>query len=196
MEVLRPYFDGYDAAVFTLGSFVPPGFPLEQEEIIPPAIDPQSPKNMDLGQRTAERMLNWIGVDIDRPLVIQVSCFDPWKDQSGTVVAYRIVKDVVPDLQLALVGSMALDDPEGWEIYRQIQAAAEQDPEIHIFTNLTGVDNVKVNAFQRFSDVYIQKSIREGFGLVVSETLWKGTPTIARVAGGTSLQMQDRREAF
>jgi trehalose synthase len=95
----------------------------------------------------------------------------------------------VPDLKLALVGSMALDDPEGWEVYRQIKEAAREDSDIDIFTNLTGVSNVEVNAFQRFSDVCVQKSIREGFGLVVSETLWKGTPMVAGEAGGIPMQM-------
>jgi trehalose synthase len=95
----------------------------------------------------------------------------------------------VPELQLALAGSMALDDPEGWDIYREIMAAAGDDPLIHVFTNLTGVGNIEVNAFQRVSDVVVQKSIREGFGLVVSETLWKGTPVVAVRAGGIPLQI-------
>jgi len=91
---------------------------------------------------------------------------------------------------------MALDDPEGWEIYRQIQDAAKNDPTIHLFTNLTGVGNIEVNAFQRLSDVVIQKSLREGFGLVVSETLWKGTPVVAGRAGGIPLQMRDGAGGF
>ncbi|MEW6637154.1 MAG: glycosyltransferase [Actinomycetota bacterium] len=193
---LRPYLEGYDAAVFTLGSFAPPDVPLERVEIIPPAIDPESPKNIDLNPRTAERVLQWIGVDVDRPLITQVSRFDPWKDPLGVIEAYRIVREEVPDLQLALVGSMALDDPEGWEIYRSIQEAAKTDPHIHLFTNLTGVGNVEVNAFQRLSDVVIQKSIREGFGLVVSEALWKGTPVVAGRAGGIPLQMQNGAGGF
>lgn len=193
---LRPYLEGYDAAVFTLGSFAPPDVPLERVEIIPPAIDPESPKNIDLNPRTAERVLQWIGVDVDRPFITQVSRFDPWKDPLGVMEAYRLVREEVPDLQLALVGSMALDDPEGWEIYHSIQEAAKTDPYIHIFTNLTGVGNVEVNAFQRLSDVVIQKSIREGFGLVVSEALWKDTPVVAGRAGGIPLQMQDGAGGF
>ena len=86
---------------------------------------------------------------------------------------------------------MALDDPEGWEIYNRIQEAGKEDPGIHVFTNLTGVSNIEVNAFQRLSDVVIQKSLREGFGLVVSEALWKGTPVVAGRAGGIPLQLQD-----
>lgn len=189
-DFLRPYLAGYDAAVFTLGEFVPPDLPIGRVEIIPPAIDPESPKNLDLAPDTARRVLQWIGVDVDRPLVTQVSRFDPWKDPLGVVAAYREVKRAVPDLQLALVGSMALDDPEGWAIYRQIREATAADPLIHLFTNLTGVGNVEVNAFQRLSRVVVQKSLREGFGLVVSEALWKGTPVVAGRAGGIPLQLQ------
>jgi trehalose synthase len=173
-----------------MGGFVPPDMPGIRVEIIPPAIDPESPKNIELDLNTARRVLQWIGVESGRPLVSQVSRFDPWKDPLGVIAAYRLVKAEVPELQLALVGSMALDDPEGWEIYHEIQGAAKSDPAIHVFTNLTGVGNIEVNAFQRLSDVVIQKSIREGFGLVVSETLWKETPVVAGRTGGIPLQMQ------
>lgn len=188
---LVPFFDDYDTAVFTLGTFVPPGFPSARVDVIPPAIDPESPKNIELGLHLARRVLRWIGVDLDRPLITQVSRFDPWKDPLGVIAAYRLVKEDVPGLQLALVGSMALDDPEGWAVYRQIQDAAADDADVRLFTNLTGVGNIEVNAFQRLSDVVIQKSIREGFGLVVSETLWKGTPVVAGRAGGIPLQLSD-----
>ena len=190
-ERLQPYLDDYDTAVFTLGGFVPPDFPIERIEIIPPAIDPESPKNIELRPQLARRVLRWIGVDLDRPLITQVSRFDPWKDPLGVIAAYRLVKADLPDLQLALVGSMALDDPEGWDVYHQIRAAARDDPDIALFTNLTGVGNVEVNAFQRLADVVVQKSIREGFGLVVSESLWKGTSVVAGRAGGIPLQLQD-----
>ncbi len=193
---LRPYVADYDAAVFTLGAFVPPDFPIDRVEIIPPAIDPESPKNIQLDLGLARRILEWIGVDLGRPLITQVSRFDPWKDPLGVIAAYRLASEEIPDLQLALVGSMALDDPEGWEIYRQVRQTASGDPGIHIFTNLTGVSNVEVNAFQRLSQVVLQKSIREGFGLVVSESLWKGTPVVAGRAGGIPLQVQDGVSGF
>ncbi len=188
---LRPCLEGYDAAVFTMREFVPPDLPVARVEIVPPAIDPLSPKNLPLADQTARQVLGWIGVDPDRPLVTQVSRFDPWKDPLGVIAAYRLAREAVPRLQLALVGSMALDDPEGWEVYRQIMQAAEADPAIHVFTNLTGVGNIEVNAFQRLSTVVVQKSIREGFGLVVSEALWKQTPVVAGRAGGIPLQMAD-----
>jgi trehalose synthase len=190
-EMLARHLTEYDAAVFTMRSFVPPGLPLERVELIPPAIDPLSPKNLPIPHDTAREVLDWIGIDSARPLVSQISRFDPWKDPLGVVAAYRLVRDEIPDLQLALAGSMALDDPEGWEVYQVLQETAAGDPLIHLFTNLTGVGNIEVNAFQRLSDVVVQKSVREGFGLVVSEALWKGTPVVAGRAGGIPLQMAD-----
>jgi trehalose synthase len=187
---LRPYLARYDAAVFTLGGFVPPDLPIDRAEIIPPAIDPESPKNMELPPDLANSVLQWIGVEIDRPLVVQVSRFDPWKDPMGAIKAYRLAKEEIPDLQLALVGSMALDDPEGWDIYEDLRAEGDRDPDIAIHTNLTGVGNIEVNAFQRMADVGLQLSTREGFGLVVAETLWKATPMVARAVGGIPLQME------
>lgn len=193
---LRPFLASYDAAVFTLGGFVPPDFPVPRVEIIPPAIDPQSPKNLEIGPILATRVLEWIGVETNCPLVTQVSRFDPWKDPLGVIAAYRLVREEISELQLALVGSMALDDPQGWDVYHEILEASRDDAGIHVFTNLTGVGNVEVNAFQRLAQVVIQKSIREGFGLVVSESLWKGTPVVAGRAGGIPLQLQDGRGGF
>jgi len=190
-EFLQPFLQGYDAAVFTMPDFVPPGLPVERVDIIPPAIDPESPKCIELEPDLARRVVQWIGVELDRPLITQVSRFDPWKDPLGVIAAYRLVKRELPQIQLALVGSMALDDPEGWAIYRDIQQNSEDDESIHVFTNLTGVGNIEVNAFQRLSDVVIQKSLREGFGLVVSEALWKGTPVVAGRVGGIPLQLAD-----
>lgn len=188
---LQPFLEDYDAGIFTMSDFVPPSLPIERVELVPPAIDPLSPKNLPLDEPMARQILRWIGVTFNGPLVTQISRFDPWKDPLGVIEAYRLAREEIPDLQLALAGSMALDDPEGWEIYQEVQAASETDPFIHVFTNLTGVGNIEVNAFQRLSDVVVQKSIREGFGLVVSEALWKATPVVAGRAGGIPLQMAD-----
>ncbi len=187
---LLPLLEGYDATIFTLADYVPDGMPIERIEIVPPAIDPESPKNIDLGIGLAQKVLTWLGVHTDSPLIAQVSRFDPWKDPLGVIAAYRIAKRTVPDLQLALVGSLAQDDPEGFEIYEEVQRAAKAEAGIHVFTNLTGAGNIEVNAFQRSSAVVIQKSIREGFGLTVAEALWKGTPVVAGNVGGIPLQME------
>jgi trehalose synthase len=188
---LRPFLAGYDAAVFTVGGFVPPDFPLDRIEIIPPAIDPESPKNIEIDHQLATRVLDWIGVDTSRPFVTQISRFDPWKDPLGVIDAYRLARRKAPNLQLVLAGSMALDDPEGWDMYEQIHDATRDEADVHVFTNLTGVGNIEVNALQRLAAVVIQKSLREGFGLVVSEALWKQTPVVASRAGGIPLQLRD-----
>ncbi len=190
-DFVRSYLAEYDAAVFTMREFVPPDLPVARVAVIPPAIDALSPKNLDLPDGIARAVLDWIGIDPSRRLITQVSRFDPWKDPLGVVEAYRLAREDHASLQLALVGSMALDDPEGWSIYERIMDETRSDPLIHVYTNLTGVGNIEVNAFQRYSDVIVQKSLREGFGLVVSESLWKGTPVVAGRAGGIPLQMAD-----
>jgi trehalose synthase len=188
---LRPFLAQYDASIFTLQDFVPADMPTPVVDIIPPAIDPRNPKNLSLPGPTASQVLEWIGVHTELPLVTQVSRFDAWKDPLGVIQAYRQAREEIPDLQLALVGGMATDDPEGWEMYRAIRNALANERRAHVFTNLVGVGNIEVNAFQALSNVVIQKSLREGFGLVVSEALWKGTPVVAGRTGGIPLQMAD-----
>lgn len=185
---LQRFLAVYDAAVFTMREFVPPDFSAPHVAIIPPGIDPFSPKNVHLPPDLSHRALSWLGLDLQKPIVTQVARFDPWKDPRGVITAYRLVRQQVPELQLVLAGSMALDDPEAWEIYRSIMEEKGDDPLIHVHTNLTGVGNFEVNALQRLSRVVVQKSIREGFGLVISEALWKGTPVVAGKTGGLPLQ--------
>ena len=114
----------------------------------------------------------------------------------GVIDAYRIVKKEVPDVQLALVGSMATDDPEGWEFFQKTFEYADGDPDVKILNNLNNVGAIEVNAFQSQSDVCLQKSIREGFGLTVTEALWKGRPTVAGNVGGIPLQIKDGETGF
>ncbi|MFP2962682.1 glycosyltransferase [Myxococcus sp. 1LA] len=190
-DFLSPYLHAYDAAIFTLREFIPPQLPISDVRIYPPAIDPLSPKNHPLPEALARDVLEWIGIRTHRPLVTQVSRFDRWKDPLGVVRAYQRVRPHVPDLQLALVGSLALDDPEGWDVYEELRAATAGDSLIHILTNLVGVGNIEVNALQAVSDVVVQKSLREGFGLVVSETLWKGTPVVGGRVGGIPMQLPE-----
>jgi trehalose synthase len=163
---------------------------------VPPAIDPLAPKNMALSYEDAAYVCRQFGIDTERPMICQVSRFDPWKDPLGVIDAYRIVKAERPDLQLALVGSMASDDPEGWDFYNSTLAHADGDPDIHILNNFNNVGAIEVNAFQSLSQVVIQKSTREGFGLTVSEALWKGRPFIGGNVGGIPLQVSDGETGY
>jgi len=126
----------------------------------------------------------------------QVSRFDPWKDPLGVIDAYRLVKEEMPDVQLALVGSMASDDPEGWDFFNATIAHADGDPDIHILNNFTNVGAIEVNAFQSHSDVLNQKSKREGFGLTGNEAIWKARPFIGGNVGGIPLQIEDTVTGF
>jgi trehalose synthase len=191
-KFLSPYVEEYDAAIFTMDKFVPPGLNKPEIAIMAPAIDPFSSKNITMRRRQCRMLLDAFGLDKDRPFMLQVSRFDPWKDPFGVIEVYRLAKEEIPALQLALVGSFAGDDPEAWEMYAAIHEDADKDEDIHVFSNLTGVGNMEVNAFQTGADVVIQKSIKEGFGLVVAEALWKGTPVVAGNAGGIPLQMAGR----
>src|SRR5262249_32280426 len=139
----------------------------------------------------AHAIIRLYGMDPGRPLLVQVSRFDPWKDPLGVIDVYRAVKRDFPDVQLLLAGSMAHDDPEGMEYYHRTKDYADGDPDIHLLSNLDGVGNVEINAFQRAAAVVMQKSLREGFGLTISEGLWKGRPVIGGNVGGIPLQIQN-----
>ena len=164
LEFVRDYLHGYDAAVFTLDEFIPPDLPVPKSVSIPPAIDPMSPKNGELPTELARQVLDWIGVRLDRPLITQVARFDPWKDPLGVIETYHVVRERFPTLQLALVGSMALDDPEGWHIYDQVQTKVGRDELVYVFSNLDGIGNVEVNAFQRLSGVVVRSRCAKGSG--------------------------------
>ncbi len=190
MGKLLPYIRDYPQTVFHIDDYVPAGL-AGKVNIVPPAIDPLAPKNMALSPEDASYVCHQFGIDVDRPLMCQVSRFDPWKDPLGVIDAYRIVKESLPNVQLALVGSMASDDPEGWDFYNATIAHADGDPDIHILNNFNNVGAIEVNAFQSQSDVLIQKSTREGFGLTVTEALWKARPFIGGNVGGIPLQVEN-----
>jgi trehalose synthase len=193
-----PILEDYDAAIFHVAQYVPNG--LERTDgsvhICPPAIDPLSPKNMRLAPEDAEFVCDQFGLDLDRPLICQVSRFDPWKDPIGVIDAYRRLSEEMPEVQLALVGSMATDDPEGWTYFNSTVEYAAGDPDIMILNNMNNVGAIEVNAFQSQADVVIQKSTREGFGLTVSEALWKARPFIGGDVGGIPLQVHDGSTGF
>jgi trehalose synthase len=192
---LLPYIGEYPASVFHLQDYVPAGMD-GGVNIVPPAIDPLAPKNMALSPEDASYVCSQFGLDVDRPLMCQVSRFDPWKDPLGVIDAYRLVTAEMPEVQLALVGSMATDDPEGWDYFNSTIAHADGDPDIHILNNFNSVGSIEVNAFQSQSDVLIQKSTREGFGLTVAEALWKARPFIGGDVGGIPLQVEDGVSGF
>ncbi|HEU5252904.1 MAG TPA: glycosyltransferase [Solirubrobacterales bacterium] len=195
---LLPMIEEYDASVWHLEDYVPNGMGDHREDvrIIPPAIDPLSPKNMAFSPEDAAFVCRQFGIDVDRPLITQVSRFDPWKDPIGVIDAYREVTEQVPEAQLAMVGSMATDDPEGMEYFQKTFEYADGDEDIKILSNLNNVGAIEVNAFQSQSDICLQKSIREGFGLTVTEALWKGRPTVAGNVGGIPLQIEDGVSGF
>lgn len=192
---LREYIADYPQSVFHMQQYVPEGMK-GKVNIVPPAIDPLAPKNMVFPHDEAKYICSQFGIDVERPLICQVSRFDPWKDPLGVIDAYRLVKQEVPDVQLALVGSMASDDPEGWDFFNATVEHAAGDPDIHILNNFNNVGAIEVNAFQSHSDVLIQKSTREGFGLTVSEAIWKSRPFIGGDVGGIPLQIEDGVSGF
>jgi trehalose synthase len=193
-----PLVAPYEDTVFHIEQYVPAAVESSADavHIVPPAIDPLSPKNMALSPEDAAFVCDQFGIDVDRPLMCQVSRFDPWKDPIGVIDAYRHVTAEMPDVQLALVGSMATDDPEGWEFFNSTLEYARGDPDIKILNNLNNVGSIEVNAFQSQAEVVLQKSIREGFGLTVTEALWKARPFIGGDVGGIPLQVQDGTTGF
>jgi trehalose synthase len=195
MERLLPYLETYPISLFHMRNYIPEGMN-GRVHVVPPAIDPLAPKNMALSPEDAVFVCNQFGLDIDRPLMCQVSRFDPWKDPLGVIDAYREVKRALPEVQLALVGSMATDDPQGWDFFNATIAHAEGDPDIHILNNFNNVGAIEVNAFQSHADVLVQKSTREGFGLTVSEAIWKARPMIAGNVGGIPLQIKDGESGY
>jgi trehalose synthase len=190
-DFLYKFIVQYDAAIFTMPDYVKEGADLKNITFITPSIDPLSMKNIPLEKEEARAITCRFGVDTGRPLISQVSRFDPWKDPLGVIDVYKIVKKDFPSVQLALIGSMASDDPEGWDyLYRTLRRAGE-DYDIKVVTNFNGISDLEVNAFQTASDIILQKSLREGFGLTVAESLWKGTPVIGGNVGGIKLQIED-----
>ncbi|HEY8740986.1 MAG TPA: glycosyltransferase [Candidatus Dormibacteraeota bacterium] len=195
-KFLQPYLEDYQTLIFTHDDYVKPDLRGRDVVIAPPAIDPLGPKNGRLAKETVDEILRRYGVDPERPVICQVSRFDPWKDPLGVIDVYRAVKHQQPRVQLLMIASMATDDPEGWGFFERTVRRAGEDFDIHILSNIHGVGHTEVNAFQRASEVVIQKSLREGFGLTVAEALWKQRPVVAGNVGGIPLQVQDGVSGF
>ncbi|BBD72377.1 glycosyl transferase family 1 [Sulfodiicoccus acidiphilus] len=185
-EFLKRRIEKYDAAIISVPIFGREDLSVPQF-VVPPSIDPLSIKNRKIHSVTAERVLRKFGLDTDRPIITQISRFDYAKDPVGVIRTYKMLKRHV-DVQLAYVGSPASDDPEGEEVYRKTVAEAGDDSDIHLLM-LPPNSDLEINAFQSGSDVVMQKSVREGFGLTVSEALWKGKAVIGGNTGGIPLQV-------
>jgi trehalose synthase len=195
-DYLCGHAERYDAAVFTMKDFVPASLSAPRLFVIPPSIDPLSAKNQWIDPDTVYEILHRYGVQWTRPVVTQVARLDPWSDPIGAIDAYRLARSDVPDLQLVLISTMTHEDPEAWHYLELTERHRDDDPGVFLLTNLQGVGALEVNAFQRDSQVVLQKSIREGFGLGVSEALWKGTPVIGGDTGGIRMQIEDGVSGF
>ncbi|MFH1470156.1 MAG: glycosyltransferase, partial [Candidatus Micrarchaeota archaeon] len=189
-DFLRRYIQHYDAIVVSSRSYQ---LPMKKpHHIITPAIDPLSDKNRELTDTEIERELKKYGIHDDMPLIAQVSRFDPWKDPLGVIEVHRRVQKQFK-CRLVLIGSMASDDPEGEKVFNEVFRKVEKERDIVL---ITAQNDLLVNALQRRADVIIQKSLKEGFGLTVSEAMWKGTPVVASKVGGIPLQIDDRVNGY
>ncbi|TRZ48177.1 MAG: glycosyltransferase [Dehalococcoidia bacterium] len=193
---LKPYVDIYDAAIFTKRQYFPKDFGVPRCFEVPPGIDPLSIKNRLLDDREVRNILLRYGVDPGRPFIFKVSRFDPWKDFCGVIDIYDLLRKEFPEVQLVLVGGGAGDDPEAWSWYQRTAAHAQGKGDIHILWGQNGVGSPELNAFHQAASVVVQKSIRDGFGLVVAEALWKGCPVVASDVGGIALQISHRETGF
>src|SRR5690606_7178134 len=190
---LREYVAGYDASIFSLAGFAQ-RLPHPQY-LVPPSIDPLSDKNRDIPEEEVDDVCRTYGIDRDRPLLVQVSRFDRFKDPVGVIQAHRQARQFAHNIQLVLAGGGATDDPEGETVLAEVREAAGSDPDIHVLKLAPDVHRT-VNALQRAATIVIQKSVREGFGLTVTEALWKGKPVIGGDVGGIRLQIVNHHTGF
>ncbi|HEY7586238.1 MAG TPA: glycosyltransferase [Candidatus Deferrimicrobiaceae bacterium] len=191
-KVLRTIVDRYDASIFSMAEFAQ-HLPHPQF-LVPPSIDPLSEKNRELAPGEIESARSEFGIDPERPLLVQVSRFDRFKDPIGVIQACRLVRKVIP-VQLVLAGGGATDDPEGKAVLEDVMEAADGAPDIHVLLLPSGAHKT-INALQRMADIVLQKSTREGFGLTVTEGMWKGKPVIGGDVGGIRLQVVNHHTGF
>jgi trehalose synthase len=193
-DFLKKFILRYDTMIISSEKYQRSDLPVEQR-IIHPAIDPLSPKNMDITEGIVSKYLKKFEIPRDKPLITQISRFDRWKDPEGVIEVFKLVRKKV-DCRLVLCGSMAADDPEGWIMYEKVEKRAKELIENKDVILITSENSILVNALQRASAVIIQKSTREGFGLTVTEALWKGTPVVTSDVGGIPLQVADGENGF
>ncbi|MCB4792599.1 MAG: glycosyltransferase [Elusimicrobia bacterium] len=186
-DFLMGFIKDYDASVFSAQKFSQV-LPIRQF-LIPPSIDPLSDKNKELPQEVIDSVLEKYSIPKDKPIITQISRFDRLKDPLGVIEAYKLVRKYI-DCRLILAGGGASDDPEGIAVLEEVKEQSKGDPDIHIL--LLPQDDIVVNALQRASDVILQKSLKEGFGLTIAEALWKAKPVVAGNVGGIPLQITNR----
>jgi len=192
-KYLSSYVQGYDASIFSLADFAQQ---LPHDIfLVPPSIDPLSEKNIEIDNKEVMSVYQDFGVDPDQPIILQVSRFDRFKDPLGVIQAYHLAKKFVPSLQLVLAGGGAIDDPEGEAVLTDVRMSAADDPAVHILALPPDADRT-INALQRGADIVLQKSLREGFGLTVTEAMWKGKPVIGGDVGGIRLQVINHYTGF
>lgn len=199
-DFLLPYIKKYNRVIFSVEDFANKSISKNKIEIFTPAIDPLTDKNKPLNPEYAKGIIQNFEINTDKPLIAQISRFDIWKDPLGVIGAYYLAKKEIPDLQLALVGIFqAQDDPEAIEVFERVKKHAKGDPDIFLFSNLEkpNIENdILVNTIQVASDVILQKSIKEGFGLTVTEAMWKEKPVIGGNVGGIKLQIKNNENGF
>lgn len=181
----------YDRVILSSESFKREDLPTSQQ-ILYPSIDPLSIKNREIGEKTISRYLGKNNISTDKPIIAQISRFDRWKDPLGAISVFELVKEQI-DCQLILLGGMARDDPEGQIVYEEITKKVAGRKDIKLVTNAS---DIFVNVLQRSASVILQMSIKEGFGLTVTEALWKGTPVVTTKTGGIPLQIKDGEVGF
>ena len=192
-KYLSPFIERYDADIWSLAAFARQlGHP---QYLIPPSIDPLAEKNIELSEEEIGLVCKKYGIDRNRPFALQVSRFDRFKDPIGVIRAYRLAKDYIPSLQLVMAGGTATDDPEGQAVLEEVLAGVAGDADLHVLS-LPPDAHREINALQRAADVVFQKSLREGFGLTVTEALWKGKPVIGGETGGIRLQVFNYQTGF
>lgn len=192
-KFLKQFVAQYDASIFSLVDFAR-NLP-HMQYVVAPSINPLSDKNKELSRKEIEKVYDEFNLDPERPILLQVSRFDRFKDPVGVINAFSLVKKSIPSVQLVLAGGSADDDPEGAVVLEETLLAANSDKDIHVLS-LPPDANVTINALQRAADIVIQKSTKEGFGLTVTESLWKSKPVIGGNTGGIRLQVINNYNGF
>lgn len=201
LKFLQPLIEKYKLAIFSHSTYRPSWLSPRKSKIIMPAIDPFTIKSQSMGKTEAEKILGLYGINADQPIISQVSRFDPWKDPLGTLQAYYLAKNEIPQLQLILAGIFqAYDDPQAIKVFKKVKKQAKGDPDVYLFSDPARLKEISndlfINAVYTASAVIIQKSLKEGFGLTVTEAMWKGKAVIGGQTKGIALQIKHRKNGF